>query len=339
MACVPGAPRSGDVRMDETGTPGTACLVGHTGFVGSALLRQSRFDACFNSSNIAEIAGGRFDTLVCAAAPGSMFEANRRPADDRAKVHALMERLADVEVDRFILISSIAVLADFAGGEDEGTQAFQTELAYGRHRRELEAFVEDRFPSHLIVRLPALFGEGLRKNFVFDLLNPVPTMLTPELLDRWTDELGGSLAATLRGLYGPNPDNGMVVLDRAALAVNAHKRTLEQSAIALGYSATRFHNRETTYQYYGIERLWADIGIALGAGLSHIHLVNEPLPAARIHERLTGRAMTETGARPHHEDMHTRHADLWGTNGPYIADAETTLDRLEAFFARQKAPA
>ena len=158
-------------------------LIGHTGFVGSTLARQAVFSHRFNSANIDEAAGLRFDTVVCAAAPGSMLEANTARAADRAKIHALLDQLSRLQADRFILISSIAVLADFAGGDDEGACAFQTDLAYGRHRRELEAFVEDHFADPLIVRLPALFGRGLRKNFLFDLMNPVPSMLKADRLD------------------------------------------------------------------------------------------------------------------------------------------------------------
>ena len=43
----------------------TRCLIGHTGFVGGNLLRQGRFDALFNSRNIAELAGQSFDEIWC----------------------------------------------------------------------------------------------------------------------------------------------------------------------------------------------------------------------------------------------------------------------------------
>jgi len=186
-------------------------LIGHTGFVGSALLRQARFAACFNSANIATIAGQAFGTLVCAAAPGSMLEASRAPERDAAQIDALIARLATVRAERFVLISSIAVLADFAGGDDEATQAFQQELAYGRHRRALEAFVEENFPGSLIIRLPALFGAGLRKNFLFDLMNPVPSLLT----EAKRDALIGALEAV-----GAGTDNlGVAVEDRVAFGL------------------------------------------------------------------------------------------------------------------------
>ncbi len=314
-------------------------LIGHTGFVGGALLRQAQFAACFNRANIAGIAGERFGKLVCAAAPGSMLEANRAPERDLAQIEALIAQLSGVEAECFVLISTIAVLADFAGGDDEGTQAFQQALAYGRHRRILEAFVEEHFPRHLIVRLPALFGPGLVKNFIFDLMNPVPTMLPADKCAALSDRLSPALGPWLRNLYAPDAVTGMLRLDRAALNADRRRAALEDAVTAADASAVQFHHPDTTYQYYPIDRLWQDIGIALEAGLTHLHLVAEPLRAGTIHARLTGRAMPDTGARLHREDMHTRHADLWGAGGHYQFDADTTLDHLAAFFARERAAA
>ena len=154
-----------------------AALIGHTGFVGQTLAAQRAFSANFNSSNIQTIDGQAFDLAVCAAAPGSMFEANRQPERDRLAIDGLMARLGAMRARRFVLISTIAVLERFDGGATEDTAAFQTGLAYGVNRRRLEAFCADQFENCLIVRLPALFGPGLRKNFLFDLQNPAPSML------------------------------------------------------------------------------------------------------------------------------------------------------------------
>lgn len=312
------------------------CLIGHTGFVGGQLAGQSRFSAVFNSANIAEIAQQEFDTLVCAAAPGSMFEANKFPDRDQAKIQALIDELSKVKTRRFILISSIAVLEDFASGDDEGTTAFQEELAYGRNRRALEAFVEETFEDSLVARLPALFGQGLRKNFIFDLLNPIPSMLTEAKLESLSVVLDRPLFEQLSGLYGPDPATGMLKLDRAALDADQVLAALDEAAITHGFSATQFHNPETTYQFYNINRLWSDIDVALQAGLSHIHLVSEPLKAARIHRRLTGRDMPESDARQHREDMQTRHAELWGKHGPYLEEGDSVLDQLAAFYFSER---
>jgi hypothetical protein len=314
-------------------------LVGHTGFVGAALAEQHGFAHRFNSATIAGIDGLACGTLVCAAAPGSMLEANRAPERDRAAIEGLIARLETVRAERCVLISSIAVLADFAGGDDEATDRFQQNLAYGRHRRMLEAFVEAHFPQSLIMRLPALFGPRLRKNFLFDLMNPVPAMLPAERHAALVAAVGPGLAEWAGALYAPDPATGLLKLDRARLDADPRRSALERAVEQEGFAAVRFHHPDTTYQYYGIDRLWHDISIALKAGLTHIHLVSEPLRAADIHLRLTGRPMPETSARLHQEDMRTRHAALWGASGPYQFSAPAKLERLADFYANARVPA
>jgi hypothetical protein len=311
-------------------------VIGGTGFVGKILARQHSFAACFNSSNIDTILGQAFDTVVCAAAPGSMFVANREPDRDCAHIEALIKRLDRVRARRFVLISSIAVLADFAAGDDETTQNFQQELAYGRHRRLLEAFCESRFEECLVVRLPALFGPGLRKNLIFDLLNPVPTMLPEAKLETLLEHLEPPLREALSGFYAPDPVTAMHRLNRDALDADPRRGALDTAVLAAGMSATQFHNPGTAYQFYDMSRLWQDISIALQAGLDHMHLTVEPLRVADIHIRLLGSQMPQTAARLHREDMRTRHAPLWGRESPYLEDAATVLDKLADFFVHQK---
>jgi len=310
-------------------------LIGHTGFVGGILSRQHAFAAQFNSSSVEEIVGRQFDTLVCAAAPGSMFTANREPERDRRQIDALIERLDTVKARRLILISSIAVLADFSAGDDETTQAFQKDLPYGRHRRALEVYCETRFSNVLVVRLPALFGPGLRKNFIFDLLNPLPTMLSYECLRALLEKLPLALRDALAPLYVPDT-YGMCVINRPQLNAISCRKELEEAARELGVSAVLFHNPDTTYQYYDLTKLWHDIQIASKFELSYVHLATEPLRAGDIYFRLLGSEMPSSDARIHSEDMHTRHAKLWGRGGHYLEDSRTILDRLEAFFVAQR---
>ncbi|MGE0704862.1 MAG: NAD-dependent epimerase/dehydratase family protein [Vicinamibacterales bacterium] len=148
-----------------------AALIGHTGFVGSSLLRQAPFAATFNRANIASIGAGQWDLVVCAAPSAVKWRANRFPDEDRAHVGALIEALGPIRCDRFVLISTVDVYPR-PEGVDEGTAIDPADcMPYGRHRWELEQAVRTMFAERaLIVRLSQLFGPGLRKNFVYDLI-------------------------------------------------------------------------------------------------------------------------------------------------------------------------
>lgn len=146
-------------------------LIGFSGFVGSTLLKQAHFESLYRSTNIGEITGKPFDTVVCAGAPAQKWIANREPEVDQQKIEALIEHLKSMTCKTFVLISTVDVFKNPLG-VDEGTSIEESGLhAYGMHRRLLEKFVESHFPHHLIVRLPGLVGPGLRKNVIFDFLN------------------------------------------------------------------------------------------------------------------------------------------------------------------------
>jgi hypothetical protein len=147
----------------------SAALIGHSGFVGSSLMRQNRFDALFRSTNIQKSAGQRFGTVVCAGAPAQKWLANRDPEGDRRRIDALMQSLDRIECETFILISTVDVFVNPVG-VDEFSPTDETSLAaYGLNRLRLERHVASRFERVLIVRLPGLVGPGLRKNVIHDL--------------------------------------------------------------------------------------------------------------------------------------------------------------------------
>lgn len=145
-----------------------AALIGYTGFVGGNLLREHPFAGRYNSANIESLAGGQFDLIVCAGAPAAKWKANQDPAADRACLGRLMAVLERVRAQRFVHISTVDVYGKTAGADENTLPLGAT--AYGRHRLELEQFVRDRFRA-LIVRLPALFGPGLKKNAIYDLIH------------------------------------------------------------------------------------------------------------------------------------------------------------------------
>ncbi|MFK2904151.1 NAD(P)-dependent oxidoreductase [Dyella ginsengisoli] len=146
-------------------------LIGYSGFVGSTLLKQAKFESLYRSTNIGDIREQSFDTVVCAGAPAQKWIANREPNADRQNIDGLIAHLDALHCKRFVLISTVDVFKRPIGVDERTAVDVEGNHPYGTNRRLLESFVESRFSNHLIVRLPGLVGPGLRKNVIFDLLN------------------------------------------------------------------------------------------------------------------------------------------------------------------------
>ena len=125
------------------------CLIGHTGFVGSNILEQGNFDKCYNSKNITDIDGMKFDLLVCAGVSGLKWKANKHPQEDYEQIINLISHLNKVEFKKMVLISTGSVYDNPADN------------AYGSNRLYLETYLLNNFKNVSVVRLPSLFGNNL----------------------------------------------------------------------------------------------------------------------------------------------------------------------------------
>jgi hypothetical protein len=145
-------------------------LIGYTGFVGSTLLREKKFDALYNSSNISEIAGRHFSKVVCAGVSAVKWWANNNPDQDAMAISSLRTNLEAATIDHLVLVSTVDVYPDPRNVTEKDIPDYEINHAYGRHRRELEIWAVSRFEKCTIVRLPGLFGFGLKKNIIYDLI-------------------------------------------------------------------------------------------------------------------------------------------------------------------------
>ena len=134
-------------------------LIGHTGFVGSNLSNQTTFDKFYNSKNIESIAGEKFKLIVCAGVSSVKWKANKDPKRDFTQIQRLINNIEKTRFEKIILISTIAVYDTPADN------------AYGQNRLYLETYLKNKYENVFIVRLPSLFGTGLKKNAIYDLLH------------------------------------------------------------------------------------------------------------------------------------------------------------------------
>lgn len=146
-------------------------LIGHTGFVGSNLANQSHFDKFYNTTNITEIKGGCFSELVISGISAVKWLANKDPINDWSAISSLMDNLNSVTAERVILISTIDVYGSPVGVNEEAEIGRVGLHPYGLHRLKFEDYILEKFSNVTIVRLPGLYGKGLRKNIIYDYLN------------------------------------------------------------------------------------------------------------------------------------------------------------------------
>ena len=157
------------------------CLIGYTGFVGSNLAQQRHYNILINSKNFHTLENKNFDRIVCAGVAAVKWKANKDPETDLAHIRELMDVLKSVHAKKFILISTIDVYSVNSGVDEDFDCHNPQHHAYGRHRLLFEDFCKEHFKDILIVRLPGLFGKGIKKNVIFDLLNDnCLEMINPE---------------------------------------------------------------------------------------------------------------------------------------------------------------
>ena len=276
-------------------------LVGSTGFVGGNLAAKHAFAAVCHSTDIAAQFGAKPDLCVYAGVPAAMFLANADPDADLAVMAAARENLRQIAPKQLVLISSIAVYADSRGKDEQSPMTPDGLPAYGRNRLQLERWVREDYPNALIVRLPALYGIGLKKNFLFDLHTITPAMLKPEKYAELAQK-----SPLVRDGY-TLADNGFYKLNGAVGAA-----ALREFFAGNDFNALAFTDSRSRYQFYHLARLWQ---------------------AAEVYTTVTGKAdwQNELPKPPFDYDLRSRHAALLGGADGYLCTKQQEQDEICAF--------
>ncbi len=299
-------------------------LVGYTGFVGSniALAAGDKIDCLYNSKNIEDAFGTDPDLLIYAGLRAEKYLANNAPEKDMELILQAEENITKINPKKLVLISTIDVFK-VPKGVDE-TSGIDTENlhAYGYNRYQLELWVREKYPDALIIRLPGLFGQNIKKNFIYDYINVIPFMLKEAKFE----ELA-AIDASLRNYYCLQ-DNGFYKVDVA----EDERELLKDKFRTLGFSALNFTDSRSIYQFYNLGNLWADINTALEAGITMWHPATEPISAGELYQFLAGEPfVNELGGVPADYDYTTIHAEVFGGRDGYVASKEEVLSEIKAF--------
>lgn len=306
---------------------GERVLVGSTGFVGGNLMAKGRFTKAYHSTDIAQGFGAQNDLVVYAGVPAAMFLANRDPEADLAVMRAARENLRRLAPKKLVLVSSICVYADSRGKTEADAPTPEGLAAYGANRLRLENWVREDRPDALIVRLPALYGLGLKKNFLYDLHTVTPAMLKTEKYAELAEK-----SELVRTSY-TDKGNGFYALNG-----RAEPAALRAWFAQNDFNALCFTDSRSRYQYYDLRRLAKDIDTALEAGLNILNLATPPVSADEVYEAVTGKTgwRNETAAQPFDYDMRSLHAALLGGENGYLTTKEQELLEITAFMREWK---
>ena len=248
-------------------------LIGYTGFVGGNLDRQMTFDDRYNSSNIGDIEDKYYTLLVSAGTTAAKWLANKEPEVDWQRIANLCHHLEKTRADKFVLISTVDVYPQPVDVDENSRIDPQSAHPYGKHRLAMEDFVKDRFDA-LIVRLPGLFGAGLKKNIIYDFLH-----------DNNVDQ------------------------------INSHG----------------------VFQFYCLDHLARDIGIALDHDLKVLNITSEPISVSEVAKIcLDHEFANDTADLPAQYNYRSCYAELFRGQNGYLYNKEQVLQDLKTYVAQVK---
>lgn len=297
-------------------------LVGNSGFVGSNLSTQTNFDKLFNSKNIEEAFGLNPDLLVYSGVRAEKFLANTEPEKDFAIIENAINNIRKINPKKIILISTVDVYP-VAINVDENTEINENTLQpYGKNRLYLERWIEDSFEDYLILRLPALFGLNIKKNFIYDVIHIIPAMLNEALFQKYKHHGWITSNYTLQ-------ENGFYKLNDIS---KKERELLKANFLSIGFSALNFTDSRGIFQFYNLKNIWKHIEMAMANNIRKLNLATAPLGVNEIYKTVFRKDfVNELGAHFPHYDFQTIHGGCFGKKEKYIENKETVLLEIVEF--------
>jgi hypothetical protein len=143
-------------------------IIGPYGFVGSSVLRALKREdiVLIDRSNIDFCSSYFYSTLYICAGEARKWYVNSNTKDSTKSMVDLYTSISRFRASKVVYFSSIDVY-----NKDQNVNDGYSIEPYGVLKLVFEDLIVKVFENCVIVRLGALFGNGLKKNFLFDLLN------------------------------------------------------------------------------------------------------------------------------------------------------------------------
>jgi nucleoside-diphosphate-sugar epimerase len=245
----------------------TVGIVGASGFIGGHLSSRYKNSRLYGRGNIANLEEDDSDLIIIAAAPAEKWRANSDPSNDLKNIESLMVSLQKIAHKTCVLISTIDVFP--TGHEFSESQKIPTAHPepYGANRGYLELQLGNIVEDLHIIRLPGMFGPGLKKNLIYDIMNKKPQ---PQL------------------------------------------------------------NSSSSFQFYDVRGLPAQIELCLSLDLDIINLATEPVTVNEIYKSCFNSQAPTIQAPKVSYQMITNYAmEMAGREGPYLLSKQEVLTSMQ----------
>lgn len=298
-------------------------LIGYTGFVGSNIAAKANFQGLYNFKNIGDAFGTCPDLLVFAGIRAEKFLANDEPQKDFAIVKEAFENIQKINPKKLVLISTVDVYKNPDHVDEDTPIEINGLQAYGLNRYHLEQMVEHSVINALIVRLPGLYGENLKKNFIYDLIHVIPSMLTKA---KFTELCAKN--DFIRPYY-TKQDNGFY---KCVSLSDGDRKAVKAYFEQIGFNALNFTDSRGIFQFYNLSYLWKHIQIALKHGIKKLNIATEPVTTPELYRSIKSEEFVNELAKPvPYYNFKTKYAELFGGQNGYIFDKIFVLNDIKKF--------
>ena len=277
------------------------CLVGYTGFVGSNILLKSDFNFLYNSKNINEIKNKEFDLLICSSIPADMQLANTNPEKDLLNIKELLSILNTVKAKKAVLISTIAVYPQPVI-YDERNNNFISDSDYGKNRKIAEDEFSNIFNHSHIIRLPSIFGKNLKKNFIYDIINPEPAFFTIDKFESIKSKIKNTIVINY---YSFNNEKNRFIFDVNKAIEDNKREEIKYILSSINETSLQFTNSESTFQFYNLDNLYNDILKSIEYNIPILNVCSTPISAKDIMKNIF------------HKEFISNNGDITANNGGY----------------------
>lgn len=307
-------------------------LVGYTGFVGSNLMATVPFEKKCNSRNIKEAYGTKPELLIFAGLRAEKYLANIYPENDLKLVKEAFENIKRIQPKKLVLISTVDVYKHPENVNEDSLIVTEGLQPYGLHRYLLEKWVRELLPDSLIVRLPALYGRNIKKNFVYDCINMIPFKIKVDKFEDINQRfIKQGISLKLENYYEKDTNDFF----QCKILDNKKKWELREIFEKFDFNALSFTDSRSVFQFYPLSRLWIDINIAIDNNIFLWIPATEPISASEIYYVYKNkRFINEIQGEPFVYNCKTIYAELFGGENGYIMNKKQVLSDLKIFMKR-----